>query len=78
MTRNRTGDDEVPTGSMLAYDAQRAGAGLTGPFLADHNLVRRLELDAALNPADESMVYGGTDAGYIDYPGDYPGLGESA
>jgi N-ethylmaleimide reductase len=37
-------------------------------FLANPDLVRRLELDAPLNPADETSFYGGTDAGYIDYP----------
>jgi len=37
-------------------------------FLANPDLVRRLQQDAALNRADESSFYGGTDAGYIDYP----------
>lgn len=37
-------------------------------FIANPDLVRRLELGADLNPADESSFYGGTDAGYIDYP----------
>ena len=36
-------------------------------FLANPDLVRRLQQDAALNRADESSLYGGTDAGYIDY-----------
>ena len=36
-------------------------------FLANPDLVRRLQQDAALNRADESSFYGGTDAGYIDY-----------
>jgi len=43
-------------------------------FLANPDLVRRLQLDAALNPADETSFYGGTDAGYTDYPP----LGEAA
>lgn len=43
-------------------------------FLANPDLVRRLQLDAPLNPADETSFYGGTDAGYIDYPP----LGEAA
>ena len=30
--------------------------------------MQRLQVDAFLNPADESALYGGTDAGYIDYP----------
>lgn len=37
-------------------------------FIANPDLVQRLRLDAPLNPADESSFYGGTDAGYIDYP----------
>jgi N-ethylmaleimide reductase len=37
-------------------------------FIANPDLVSRLRLDAPLNPADESSFYGGTDAGYIDYP----------
>jgi N-ethylmaleimide reductase len=37
-------------------------------FLANPDLVRRLESGAELNASDESSFYGGTDAGYIDYP----------
>jgi 2,4-dienoyl-CoA reductase-like NADH-dependent reductase (Old Yellow Enzyme family) len=37
-------------------------------FIANSDLVRRLQLDAPLNPADETSFYGGTDAEYIDYP----------
>jgi N-ethylmaleimide reductase len=37
-------------------------------FIANPDLVQRLQLGAPLNPADESSFYGGTDAGYIDYP----------
>lgn len=37
-------------------------------FIANPDLVRRLQLDAPMNPADETSFYGGTDAGYIDYP----------
>jgi N-ethylmaleimide reductase len=37
-------------------------------FLANPDLVRRLELGAELNVGDQSSFYGGTDAGYIDYP----------
>lgn len=37
-------------------------------FIANPDLVERLQEDAPLNPADESSFYGGTDAGYIDYP----------
>ncbi len=37
-------------------------------FLANPDLVRRLAIGAALNAGDQSSFYGGTDAGYIDYP----------
>ena len=37
-------------------------------FIANPDLVQRLQVDAPLNAADESSFYGGTDAGYIDYP----------
>ncbi len=37
-------------------------------FIANPDLVERLRLDAPLKPADETSFYGGTDAGYIDYP----------
>ena len=37
-------------------------------FLANPDLVRRLETGADLNVGDQSSFYGGTDAGYIDYP----------
>jgi N-ethylmaleimide reductase len=37
-------------------------------FIANPDLVARLQLDAPLDPADESSFYGGTDAGYIGYP----------
>lgn len=37
-------------------------------FIANPDLVRRLRLNAPMNPADETSFYGGTDAGYIDYP----------
>jgi N-ethylmaleimide reductase len=37
-------------------------------FLANPDLVQRLQRDAPLNAADEASFYGGTDAGYLDYP----------
>jgi N-ethylmaleimide reductase len=37
-------------------------------FIANPDLVQRLEVDAPLNAADEASFYGGTDAGYLDYP----------
>ena len=37
-------------------------------FLANPDLVERLQQGAVLNAPDEASFYGGTDAGYIDYP----------
>ncbi len=37
-------------------------------FIANPDLAQGLQLDAPLNPADETNFYGDTDAGYIDYP----------
>lgn len=37
-------------------------------FIASPDLAQRLQLDAPLNSVDETDFYGGTDAGYIDYP----------
>jgi N-ethylmaleimide reductase len=36
-------------------------------FLANPDLPRRFELNAPLNEADRATMYGGKDAGYIDY-----------
>jgi N-ethylmaleimide reductase len=37
-------------------------------FLANPDLPIRFELNAELNPLDTTTIYGGGDAGYIDYP----------
>lgn len=37
-------------------------------FLANPDLPKRFELDAALNEPDRATMYGGQDKGYIDYP----------
>lgn len=37
-------------------------------FLANPDLPKRFELNAALNQPDRATMYGGKDAGYIDYP----------
>ena len=37
-------------------------------FLANPDLPKRFELNAALNEADRTTMYGGKDKGYIDYP----------
>jgi N-ethylmaleimide reductase len=38
------------------------------PFIANPDLVERFKLNAPLNTADSSTFYGGTEAGYTDYP----------
>ncbi|ALT80036.1 alkene reductase [Paucibacter sp. KCTC 42545] len=37
-------------------------------FIANPDLVRRLRLNAALNPLDKATLYGGDARGYTDYP----------
>jgi N-ethylmaleimide reductase len=37
-------------------------------FIANPDLVRRLEMDAPLNEPDQSTFYGGDEHGYTDYP----------
>jgi N-ethylmaleimide reductase len=37
-------------------------------FIANPDLATRLQLDAPLNAPDPTSFYGGTDAGYLDYP----------
>jgi N-ethylmaleimide reductase len=60
------------------YDLERAQVALRGgstdlvafgvPFLANPDLVRRYRERLPLNRADHSTFYGGTAAGYTDYP----------
>ena len=38
------------------------------PFIANPDLVRRIALDAQLNPGDSSTFYDGGASGYVDYP----------
>ena len=38
------------------------------PFIANPDLVERLEKDTALNPLDTDTLYGGSEKGYTDYP----------
>ena len=56
----------------LAIDAVESGrADLVAfgkPFIANPDLVERLEHNLALNTPDQSTFYGGTAKGYIDYP----------
>lgn len=56
----------------LAEDAVGSGrADLVAfgrPFISNPDLVRRLKLNAPLNPPDEATFYGGSAAGYTDYP----------
>lgn len=37
-------------------------------FLANPDLLKRFELNAPLNQPDRATMYGGKDAGYIEYP----------
>jgi N-ethylmaleimide reductase len=60
------------------YDLARAQAALRSgaadliafgtPFLANPDLVRRYRDNLPLNAADPATFYGGSEAGYVDYP----------
>lgn len=56
----------------LAIEAVETGAAdliaFGRPFLANPDLVERLEKDAPLNEPDEETFYGGDARGYTDYP----------
>jgi N-ethylmaleimide reductase len=56
----------------MALDAVATGAAdavaFGKPFIANPDLVRRLRDDLPLNPLDTARLYGGGEAGYIDYP----------
>ena len=56
-----TGEAELKKGiaKLISYGAL---------FLANPDLPKRFELDAALNEPDRATMYGGKDEGYIDYP----------
>ena len=69
---------QSPYIANLAYDKARGNAAIaTGhadavaygvPFIANPDLVKRFSTNAALNEADSSTFYGGTEHGYTDYP----------
>jgi N-ethylmaleimide reductase len=55
----------------LADAAVAAGADIVAfgrPFIANPDLVTRLEKNAPLNEPDRATFYGGGAAGYTDYP----------
>ena len=56
-----TGEAALENGAadLIAYGAA---------FLANHDLPRRFELGADLNTPDRATMFGGSAAGYIDYP----------
>lgn len=56
-----TGEAELQKGiaNMISYGTL---------FLANPDLPKRFEINAALNQADRATMYGGGDQGYIDYP----------
>ena len=62
----------------LSYDKARGNAAIASghadviaygvPFIANPDLVKRFSINVALNQADSSTFYGGTEHGYTDYP----------
>jgi len=69
---------QSPYIANLAYDKARGNAAIASghadavaygvPFIANPDLVKRFSTNAALNEADSSTFYGGTEQGYTDYP----------
>ena len=69
MTRSRADVNGLVGDMTVQYYTQRVSAGMIGTlFLANPDLPKRFELDAALNQADRATMFGGGAAGYIDYP----------
>jgi N-ethylmaleimide reductase len=56
-----TGEAELQKGnaSMISYGTL---------FISNPDLPKRFEMNAELNETDRATMYGGKDAGYIDYP----------
>jgi N-ethylmaleimide reductase len=55
--------------AVSAIDSNAADLVAFGiPFLANPDLVYRLENDLPLNEADQDTFYGGNEKGYTDYP----------
>jgi uncharacterized protein (DUF1330 family) len=55
-------------GAEASVAAGAAGVSFGAPFVANPDLVARLEQDAALAKPNPATYYGGGDTGYIDYP----------
>ncbi len=61
--------ETTPENLQALLDDGRADLVAVGrAFIANPDLVRRLQAGAELTAADQSSFYGGTGAGYIDYP----------
>ena len=61
----------TPSARAPAAAAVAAGADIVAfgrPFIANPDLVTRLEKNAPLNEPDRATFYGGGAAGYSDYP----------
>ena len=61
------GYDLASAASALA-DGQADMIAFGRKFIANPDLPLRLHLNAVLNEPDPSTFYGGSDAGYVDYP----------
>ena len=59
----------TPESARELLASGRADAASFGrPFISNPDLVRRLQIGAALNPVDFSHTYVGEEKGYTDYP----------
>ncbi|HYW06522.1 MAG TPA: hypothetical protein VE913_06185, partial [Longimicrobium sp.] len=59
-------DGATGNAAVTHGDADMVAYGI--PFIANPDLVRRLQLGAPLSSADRATFYGGNEHGYIDYP----------
>ena len=62
------GGYDVQSGEKMLVDGSADAIALGRPFIANPDLVKRIQLDAAWNEMDKSTIYGGGARGYTDYP----------
>lgn len=56
------------TGNVLIRDGFADAIAFGAPFISNPDLVERFRANLPLSPSDRNTYYGGSDAGYLDYP----------
>lgn len=56
------------TGNALLHDGFADAIAYGAPFISNPDLVERFRNDVPLSPGDRDTYYGGSAAGYVDYP----------